>query len=266
MGTYSNGVMGPFNGKVGTVVGYMWNGKFCMRAYQKYVKNPRTEAQTAHRQMFKQEVQLAAKMRRAVAKTLRDSAREEGLTAYNLFVKLNQRAFGMEEGRLTVDYSALTLSVGDVPPVEPRGMEWSADNVLEVRFSPTGAGSRYDLVYLYVYVPDLESGYLAAPVHRRDKRLAVALPDEYAGHQAQAYLMVQADDGRWSLSAYAGEIVFNELLAEEDETEDSLLASGKGATTEGGMAAGQPTAQSAGRPPDGGSGGGGQETTNHIKR
>ena len=33
MGTYSNGVMGPFNGKVGTVVGYMWNGKFCMRAY-----------------------------------------------------------------------------------------------------------------------------------------------------------------------------------------------------------------------------------------
>jgi len=216
MAKYFNGIMGPFSGRVGTVVGYMWNGKPCMRSYNGRVRNPRTAAQTAHRQMFKQEVQLAARMRGAVATTLREVAREEGLTAYNLFVKLNQRAFGMEEERLTVDYSALTLSVGDIPPVAPRALEWTADNVLEARFAPGGTGSFYDLVFLYVYVPDLETGYLAAPVHRRDKRMAVALPDEYAGHRAQVYLMVQAPDGRWSPSAYAGEIALNEQLAEDE--------------------------------------------------
>ncbi|MGX8712677.1 MAG: DUF6266 family protein, partial [bacterium] len=92
MATYKNGIMGPFNGKVGTVVGYMWNGKYCMRAYNRNVKNPRTEAQMEHRRMFKQEVQLAAKMRWAVGTTMREAAREAGLTAYNLFVKVNQPA------------------------------------------------------------------------------------------------------------------------------------------------------------------------------
>lgn len=49
MAVYRNGIMGPFNGKVGTVVGYMWNGKCCMRAYNRNVKNPGTEAQQEHR-------------------------------------------------------------------------------------------------------------------------------------------------------------------------------------------------------------------------
>ena len=209
MGTYSNGIMGPFNGKVGTVVGYIWNGKYCMRAYKKNVRNPRTEAQTAHRSLFKQEVQLAAKMRWAVTTTLRDTAREQGLTAFNLFVKLNQHAFAMTDGHLQVDYSTLVLSVGDVAPVEARGMEWTADNVLTVRYD-RGAGKRYDYVYMFVYVPDLEEGYMATPAYRGDRRIAAALPDEYAGHEVQVYLMAQTSDGRWSGTTYVGQLSLNE--------------------------------------------------------
>jgi len=215
MGTYSNGIMGPFNGRVGTVVGYMWNGKYCMRAYRKDVRNPRTEAQTAHRSLFKQEVQLAAKMRWAVTTTLLDTAREQGLTAFNLFVKLNQHAFAMADGQLQVDYSTLVFSVGDVAPVEARGMEWTADNVLTVRYD-RGAGKRYDYVHMFVYVPDLEEGYMAAPAYRGDRRIAVALPDDYAGHEVQVYLMAQDADGRWSGTTYVGHLSLNEN-SEADE-------------------------------------------------
>ena len=215
MGTYSNGIMGPFNGRVGTVVGYMWNGKYCMRAYRKDVRNPRTEAQTAHRSLFKQEVQLAAKMRWAVTTTLLDTAREQGLTAFNLFVKLNQHAFAMADGQLQVDYSTLVFSVGDVAPVEARGMEWTADNVLTVRYD-RGAGKRYDYVHMFVYVPDLEEGYMAAPAYRGDRRIAVALPDDYAGHEVQVYLMAQDADGRWSGTTYAGQLLLNENTADDE--------------------------------------------------
>ena len=219
MAKQQSGILGGYVGKVGTVVGYMWNGKYCMRAYKRYVKNPRSKAQTEHREMFKQEVQQAAKMRWAVTTTMTEMAREAGMTAYNLFVKVNQPAFGVDNGQLTIDYSRLVLSIGDVAQVQANEMEWSADNVLSVKFY-RGCGSAFDHVYLYVYVPELEKGFLSAPTYRRDKRIAVALPDEFAGHEAHVYLMVQTADGRWSDSLYVGEIALNELVGTEEEPFD----------------------------------------------
>lgn len=209
MAKQDSGILGGYNGKVGTVVGYRWNGKWCMRAYNRYVKNPRTAAQVEHREGFKQQVQLAAKMRMVIIRTLTDLAREAGMTSYNLFVKVNQPAFDMAEGRLAVDYSALTLSLGDVPQVGPAVMSWTADNVLETRFE-RGVGQGFDEVRMYVYVPELGEGYLTAAVHRCDKRIAVALPDHFAGREAQVYLMVQTTDGRWSDSQYVGAICLTE--------------------------------------------------------
>ena len=203
MAKFSNGFMGPFSGKLGPAVGYTWNGKWCMRSYQKYVKNPRTEAQQAHRAMFKQEVQLAARMRQVIARTMTDPARELGMTAYNLFVKANQAAFAYTDDTLVVDYPNLVLSFGDIAPVEAESLERTADNVLNVRFA-RGVGRGNDEVYLYVWVPDLQRGYMSSSVHRREKRLSVALPDEYAAHAIQAWLLVQGEEGGWSDSAYCG--------------------------------------------------------------
>ena len=201
MAKFTMGYMGPFSGRLGTAVGYMWNGKCCLRSYQRYVRNPRTEAQQAHRTLFKQEVQLAARMRWAVATTMTDLAREAGMTAYNVFVKANQHAFALEDNELVVDYSSLRLSIGDVQGVVQESVEVSDDNILTVSFA-RGTGRAYDRVFLYVYVPELGKGYLAAPVYRRDRRVTVALPDEFSEYSLQAWLMVQAEDGRWSESTY----------------------------------------------------------------
>ena len=241
MARYYNGILGPFHGKVGTVVGYLWNGKPCMRAYKRIVKNPRTKAQQEHRAMFKEEVQLAAKMRWAVKTTMTEAAREAGMTAYNLFVKVNQGAFGthpsvsaaggdtspclgeeLTDAVLAVDYSRLILSMGDIPQVELREITWDEDNVLTVKYRQ-GSGSGYDHVYMYVYVPSLGTGFLSAPTYRRDRRIALALPDEYAGHEAVVYLMVQSADGRWCDSLYCGEIAMNEVVVSEESAPHNSL-------------------------------------------
>jgi hypothetical protein len=230
MAKFSQGILGPFNGKVGTVVGYMWNGKCCMRAYNRTIKNPRTPEQVAHRNMFKQEVQLAAEMRWVLNATMRDQAREMGMTCRNLFMKANQHAFGLADGLLQVDYSRLVLSMGDVPGVEATETSWSSDNVLTVKFD-RGMGNAYHHVYLYVHVPDLADpdnpvkGFLAAPVHRRDKRISVALPDAFAGHTAHLYLMVQTDDGRWSDTTYAGSLLLTEMTEDVDDANDVMQTS-----------------------------------------
>ena len=205
MAKQSEGYLGGFSGRLGPAVGYMWNGKWCLRSHQQFVHNPRTAAQVEHRELFKQQVQLAAKMRCAVIKTFTDLAREAGMTSYNLFVKVNQPAFSAAEGRLQVDYSLLRMSVGDVPPVEPTELQRTEDNILRVRYEKN-RGDNFDYVYLYVYAPDVEVGYLSAPAYRMDKRLALQLPDLFAGHELQVYLLVQSQDGRWSDSVYAGGI------------------------------------------------------------
>ncbi|MCR5444684.1 MAG: DUF6266 family protein [Bacteroidales bacterium] len=219
MAKQSAGYLGGFSGRLGPAVGYMWNGKWCLRSHQPLVRNPRTEAQVAHRELFKQQVQLAARMRQAVVRSFTELAREAGMTSYNLFVSVNQPAFGGAEGVLQVDYSRLRLSIGDVMPVELSELQRTEDNVLRVRYRSAG-GSRYDYVYLYVYSPDVEQGYLSAPAYRMDKRLALQLPDALAGHELQVYLLVQSQDGRWSDSVYCGSVMEGERLdAETGEVE-----------------------------------------------
>ena len=205
MAKQSGSYLGGFSGKLGPAVGYMWNGKWCVRAHNPMVRNPRTEAQVEHRELFKQEVQLAASMRSAVVKSMTTLAREEGMTSYNLFVRANQPAFSSVEGRLEVDYSTLRLSMGNVAPVEFREMSWSEDNVLSVKFRP-GQGRSHDYVYLFIYVPDCKQGFITAPVYRYDRKITFMVPGSYVGHEAHAYLMVMSEDGRWSESLYCGAI------------------------------------------------------------
>ena len=205
MAKQSGGYLGGFSGKLGTAVGYMWNGKWCLRAHNPMVRNPRTEAQVEHRELFKQEVQLAARMRPAIVKSMTGLAREAGMTSYNLFVSVNQHAFSSVEGRLQVDYSALRLSMGDVSQVELKEMSWTDDNVLTVNFKP-GGGRSLDYVYLYVYVPGREQGIISAPVYRHHKHIALMMSSYFTGYEAHMYLLAMSEDGRWSESLYCGAI------------------------------------------------------------
>ncbi len=223
MAKQSSGYLGGFSGRLGPAVGYLWNGKWCVRSHQPVVRNPRTKAQVEHRELFKQEVQLAAKMRWAVTKTMTDLAREAGMTSYNLFVKVNQPAFSAVEGRLQVDYSTLRLSMGDVAQVEFKEMAWSEDNVLTVKFRP-GDNHHLDYVYLYVYVPDAGEECLSAPVYRNGKRIALSLPDSCAGQEAQVYLMVMREDGQWSESLYCGAIAQGEEVTGDTDSAGRMPA------------------------------------------
>ena len=221
-------------------MGYMWRGVWCVRSYNPHPRNPRTEAQTAHREMFKREVQLASYMAWAVNLGFRDLSYENGMTPYNMFVHLNQHAFSLVErdrsganqpneggaGIFTVDYSALRLCSGPVAGVAFGEPVWGEGNVLTVRFDRDESGQRgeyYDSVYLYAYCPDMEDGFLAAPVYRRTRKITVALPDSYAGHEVHLYGMIVNEEGEWSETIYAGCVnseeggVRNEELAEPAE-------------------------------------------------
>ena len=207
MAKQTAGFMGGFIGRLGPAVGYMWRGRWCVRSYNPAPRNPRTEAQTAHREMFKREVQLAASMRWAVNLGFRELSYDNGMTPYNMFVHMNQEAFSLQDGVFTVDYSALHLCSGTLAGVAFGVTERGDDNVLTVTFDRDGSGLRsgyYDSVYVYAYCPDRADGFLAAPVYRRTRKTTVALPDGFAGHEVHLYGIVVSDDGEWSETVYGG--------------------------------------------------------------
>lgn len=49
MGVYKQGILGPFSGKVGQVVGANWRGIYYMRSLAPHVANPRTPGQVEQR-------------------------------------------------------------------------------------------------------------------------------------------------------------------------------------------------------------------------
>ena len=229
MAKFENGYMGGFSGKLGSAIGYMWNGKWCLRSRPAQVSNPRTEAQQEHRAAFREQVRLAARMRWVLLQSMTEPARAAGMTAYNLFVSLNQHAFSTVGGQLEVDYQSLVLSMGPVAPVQASQVVATGGSRLEVDFERNPLHQQcdaYDAVHLYVYSPSLGQGYLAAPVYRRQKKVSVLLPDQFEGTEVHTYLYVSDQKGRCSETTYGGclTVADGAVVSNEDEDLDEPMA------------------------------------------
>ena len=99
MAKLEQGILGPFRGKVGTVVGYLWRGKHVVRAYRREINYPNTEQQQAEREWFVGMVRFAATARQALLLGLRKRAERDVMTEGNAFVKMNKGCFGREAAR-----------------------------------------------------------------------------------------------------------------------------------------------------------------------
>ncbi len=225
MAKFENGYMGGFSGKLGSAIGYMWNGRWCLRSRPAQVSNPRTEAQQEHRAAFREQVRLAARLRWVLLQSMTEPARAAGMTAYNLFVSLNQHAFSTVGGEHKVDYQSLVLSLGPVAPVQASQVVATGGSRLEVDFERNPLHQQcdaYDAVHLYVYSPSLGQGYLAAPVYRRQKKVSVLLPEQFEGSEVHIYLYVSDQQGRCSETTYGGCLTVADGAIVSNEMEDMV--------------------------------------------
>ena len=228
MAKQENGYLGGFTGRLGTAVGYQWRGRWCVRSYQPQMHNPRTERQQAHRMMFKEEVVLASRMLWALRETMGDLSLEAHMTPCNYFIHRNQHAFGWNDGGLTVEWASLVLSEGPVAPVTFGATTVTEGTTLSIEFEPNPLHMRADRYYrvrLFIYCPETGSDFLTAPVYRRDHRIAVTLPEGFAGHEVHLWGLVQDNFGRWSDSIYIGygPLENSALSTDESNIEPSMM-------------------------------------------
>lgn len=203
------GINDGYRGTVGTVVGYQWKGKWCLRARPRWMHNPRTAAQQANRALFKAAVQFGASLKTALRKGLHNRAEEAHMTECNYFYHLNNGCFALEEGRLAVDFGRLAVSDGPVAPVGFAQPEVRADGgvLLTVPFEKNPLHLRAnsdDEVRLLAVCQETGDMRLSLPVYRRSKSVSIALPEEWEGREVHLYGFVTDYDGRASASTYLG--------------------------------------------------------------
>ena len=113
MGTIKQGILGGFNGKVGTVIGSSWKEITYMRGRAQHVMNPRTAGQIYSRTAFKAVSAALSPISPTLRLTYAKSAGK--MSAFNKAVSENYKAAVVnQDGTPVVDYSKLILSKGNL--------------------------------------------------------------------------------------------------------------------------------------------------------
>ena len=98
MAKIEQGILGPFRGTVGTVIGYRWRDRWCMRARPRFYHDRRSDAQLTQRSRFKAMIQFASPATPLLRIGLKAWADAHGLTEGNAFLKLNHQWFAGDSG------------------------------------------------------------------------------------------------------------------------------------------------------------------------
>ena len=118
------GINDAYRGTVGTVIGYEWRGRWCLRARPLHVHNPRTAKQQSNRLLFKQMVALASNMKIALRKGLRKRSMEQHMTECNQFVKYNKECFSLDTLLSQPSRAASSLSLGEQQGEQRMIVDW----------------------------------------------------------------------------------------------------------------------------------------------
>ena len=235
MAKYEQGILGPFRGTVGTVVGYMWRDKWCMRARPRFYHDRQSEAQLQQRSRFKAMIQFASPATPLLRIGLRAWAAERGITEGNAFLKLNHGCFSSMTSMTSmtsatsmtsgIDYSRLRFSWGALPGVQGADYERRIDGIVVVRWA-RGLGRGEDRVHIYAYCPAAGTGLAVATAERRQRGAQFVLPADFAGEEVHFWLFAEGGDGKVSNTLY---------IKEKDEESDlhNTGVAGRGAGGDG---------------------------------
>lgn len=191
MGKYKQGILGPFMGKVGQVIGRVWNGIYYMAAVPSAVKNPNTNLQRRVRARFAKLGRMAQQFRSAILLGFKGVKK---MTVYDRFVQLNwPQVTAIGPDSVEVNYGMLQCAQGKLAGIVFGAVDYGETQHLTISVAmdgTSGSGMGADAdddVYLFAYCPDLEIGTLSAPVKRSATAVTLSLPNNWDGQTVHVY-------------------------------------------------------------------------------
>ena len=203
MAKLEQGILGPFRGTVGTVIGYRWRDRWCMRAKPREYHDRQSATQLQQRSRFKAMIQFASPATPLLRIGLRAWAEEHTLTEGNAFLKINHQNFQNDQNTagLRIAYSCLRFSHGHLPAVRLTEGTVDEGGVATVQWSKEG-GRNEDRLHLYAYCPAAGTGLLVATVERGRRRARFLLPQQMLGSEVHLWAVAENAAGEVSPTAY----------------------------------------------------------------
>ena len=211
MGTYSKGILGPFSGKVGTVVGSSWNGIDYMRSLPKPTNRTPTDAQLQQRV----KMALAVGFLKPISPLLTQGFKRVAVnsTAFNVatshFVK---EVISGTYPDYTIDYPKVLISRGEL--TGPWNALAEPTMATEVRISwsnnaGSGNAKGTDKAVLMIYNPTKNQFvYLLDGPDRSQAATTLAMPEGFSGDEVHVYMgFISLDKKIVSTSVYAGSVL-----------------------------------------------------------
>lgn len=209
MANYNQGILGPFSGKVGPVVGSTWKGRQVMRG-RPYPKKKVTPSILQAR--IQQRLAVIAKFLRPmggfISLGMRYAAKAAAVTPRNYATKRNmENSMNISQNQWQVVPSTIAISAGNYGNVESVLLAQTASNFTVTWTDNTGASigmtaggrsidlSQDDRVYIVLY--NVEKNQIALPAagyaQRDDQTETIARPSNWvAGDHVHAYVFTMA--------------------------------------------------------------------------
>ena len=189
------GILGAQYGKIGPVVGRKFREENVYSAYQKNVFNPRSVAQTSHRNRFRALSTLSHEMACGAIFGFRTASKGTNLSPRNLFQKTNWPCVTANTlGTVNIDFPGIQVSKGGLSSVNFEQATFDVPLSVIVEFDEFGAPCQRtanDRAYAYVFCPDAKQGILSQAVQLEERKVTVQVPGLWTGMRVHVWAFVR---------------------------------------------------------------------------
>ena len=207
MGTIKQGILGGFNGKVGTVIGASWKGTAYMRGQATHVKNPRTPKQIEQRTKMEFARNFLQQAQEFLNVGLKDVAKHQSPLNYAVSQMVRNAILG-DYPDYAPDYTKLVWSHGLLTPpvVETVYANYDALDFLWQDNSGQGNAKADDISMVIVCNEEKqEIKYFMNGYTRSTKSTHCELPESWVDDHVHVYITMRSADGKLiSNSHYCG--------------------------------------------------------------
>lgn len=217
MGKLLKGINGPFSGKVGTAVGYMWNDIPVIRARPRKRRKPFSDMELNQQARFALMNQFLIPVKELLNTSFAHLAYR--MSGFHKGFSYNVKAAILgTRPDLSIDYTKVLLSRGDLAKAESATATALSPHTLQFNWidqSGTGNARATDQVFVAVFCSENNSWIYRLKEATRSEQtvtfdLKKVLPDPspFKGKLFQTYIGFLAADGKdASDSVYTGEVI-----------------------------------------------------------
>lgn len=212
MGKYKKGILGFFRGRVGTVVGAVWNGIHYMKSLPDVGDSDPTPAQLNVRAKLALVTTFLKRLKALIKVGYQDFT--NGITPMNAATSyhLKNAVTGTTALNYAIDYSKVIFSVGDLLEANTPAVAATAAAKLDfswVNDAPVGGTGGTDRATVLAYNADKNKfAMLASAAARSAAAYVLQLPPDWGGDSVHGWISFVSTDGKEvSNSTYIGDFM-----------------------------------------------------------